>query len=192
MFWKVVPSPFGFIAKLGVFLICQEPTCKQGRYDTAGLALGSQITTGLTYSPGKSRQRFPPGFGSGPKFLRVGERPYKILVKSKSETNCCSVLFSQSLPVPSSPNREGEGAHSGLTVGHLLLKVAFPPSLPLAPGPRKRSWWEEMLCKTQFPSCTWQKDCGKAGAVPAGRDAVLSVLRLPAVGTPTAVKRRLT
>jgi len=45
--------------------------------------LGSGVTDhwGLTLSPGKSMQRTPPGFAMGPKFLHVGNRCYKKVVK---------------------------------------------------------------------------------------------------------------
>lgn len=91
-------------------------------------------------------QRFPPGFGAGPKFLHAGDRCYKIMVKSKSEINCCLVLFSQSLLLLMSPNREGEGAHSGLTVGHLILKVFFPRSFCHLPQSCARGVDEEKCC----------------------------------------------
>lgn len=69
-----------------------------------------------------------------------------MMVKIKSEINCCLVLFSQSLPLLTFPNREGEGAHSRLTTGHPVLQVAFPPSSCHLPQGCARGADEKRCC----------------------------------------------
>lgn len=111
------------------------------------------MTRALTCRPGKSVQSFPPGFGSVPQFLHARVRCYKITVKSKSEINCCLAekcclaMLSHYWHLTKKGERT-QWAHHRQSDSDRVFSTLIRS---LAPGLCKKSWWEEVLSKIQFP-----------------------------------------